>query len=136
MSQSAEEPQTQELASKPVLLVADDEEIIRNRLRDMGLMLGFQSYAAGDGVEAMELFTEINPDIVILDIYMPRMNGLTVMQRIKETRPECPVILITGFMHFEQLVKKSQIKPDGFITKPFNLNAVINSLLKLVLNRT
>lgn len=128
-------PTNEEQSPKPVLLIADDEEIIRARLKDMATMLGFQAHTAKDGVEAMQFFNQLHPDIVILDIYMPRMNGLAVMQRIKETSPDCPVILITGFMHFEQLVQKNQIKPDGFISKPFNLNTVINALLKLVLNR-
>jgi YesN/AraC family two-component response regulator len=130
-----EAPQVSEKTTKPILLIADDEEIIRARLADMGVMLGFKAYPAKDGVEALRIFQQMNPDIVILDIYMPRMNGLAVMQRIKEARPDCPVILITGFMHFEQLVHKNQIKPDGFISKPFNLNTVINALLKLVLNK-
>jgi two-component system response regulator HydG len=117
-----------------VLLIADDEEIIRNRLLEMSKMLGFKAYAAGDGVEAWDLYQQTRPNIVILDIYMPRMNGLAVMQKIKEVNPNCPVILITGFMHFEQLVQKSKIKPDGFITKPFTMNTVINAILKLVLD--
>ncbi len=117
-----------------VLLIADDEEIIRNRLIEMSKLLGFKAYAACDGVEAWELYQQTKPNIVILDIYMPRMNGLAVMQKIKEVHPNCPVILITGFMHFEQLVQKSKIKPDGFITKPFTMNTVINAILKLVLD--
>jgi CheY-like chemotaxis protein len=130
-----ESPQASEQTPKPILLIADDEEIIRARLADMGAMLGFNACAARDGAEALQIFQQMNPDIVILDIYMPRMNGLTVMQKIKETKPDCPVILITGFMHFEQLVHKNHIKPDGFISKPFNLNTVIVALLKLVLNK-
>lgn len=117
-----------------VLLIADDEEIIRNRLLEMSKLLGFKAFAACDGVEAWELYQQTRPNIVILDIYMPRMNGLAVMQKIKEVNPNCPVILITGFMHFEQLVQKSKIKPDGFITKPFTMNTVINAILKLVVD--
>jgi YesN/AraC family two-component response regulator len=135
MLQETQTPvQTQE--QKPILLIADDEEIIRVRLKEMSIMLGFEAYTAKDGAEAWELFLKHRPDVVILDIYMPRMNGLLVMQKIKETIATCPVILITGFMHFEQLVQKNEIKPDGFITKPFNLNTVINALLKLVVNNS
>jgi CheY-like chemotaxis protein len=130
-----ESPQVSELTAKPILLIADDEEIIRARLTDMGVMLGFKVYPARDGAEALQIFQQMSPDIAILDIYMPRMNGLAVMQRIKESKPDCPVILITGFLHFEQLVYKNKIKPDGFISKPFNLNTVVNALLKLVLNK-
>ncbi|RJP76611.1 MAG: response regulator [Candidatus Zixiibacteriota bacterium] len=119
---------------RPLLLVADDEEIIRTRLQEMSAMLGFEVRTAKDGGEAWEQFQAQRPDIVILDIYMPKINGLQLMQKIKNTEPTCPVILITGFMHFEQLVKSQPIKPDGFITKPFNINTIINALLKLVLD--
>lgn len=118
------------------LLIADDEDIIRSRLKDLGEKLGFKVYAAKDGMEGWETFKEIQPDLVVLDIYMPRMNGLLLMHKIKESCPECPVILITGFLHYEQLIQKDRIKPDGFIIKPFHLEKIANLMLELVDERT
>lgn len=117
------------------LLVVDDEEIIRERLKELGEKLGFKVRTAKDGVEAWDCFKEKQPDLVILDIYMPRMNGLLVLHKIKEVNPECPVILITGFLHYEQLVQKDRIKPDGFIIKPFHLEKIANLMLELVEKR-
>ena len=114
------------------LLVVDDEEIIRNRLKELGENLGFNVRTAKDGVEAWESFKDKEPDLVILDIYMPRMNGLLVLHKIKECNPECPVILITGFLHYEQLIQKDRVKPDGFIIKPFHLEKIANLMLELV----
>ena len=116
----------------PTLLVADDEEIIRNRLKDLGEKLGFTVYTAKDGMEGWETFKEKQPDLVVLDIYMPRMNGLLLLHKIKEFCPERPVILITGFLHYEQLIQKDRIKPDGFIIKPFHLEKIANLMLELV----
>jgi YesN/AraC family two-component response regulator len=117
------------------VLIADDEEIIRNRLMELGEKLGFEVYTAQDGVEGWDVFRETNPDLAILDIYMPRMNGLLLMHKVKELAPEVPVILITGFLHYEQLIQKDRIKPDGFIIKPFHLEKIANLMLELVETR-
>jgi len=113
------------------LLVVDDEELIRNRLKDLGEKLGFTVVTAADGVAGWDLFRDVKPDIAVLDIYMPKMNGLLLMHKIKENYPEVPVILITGFLHYEQLIEKDRIKPDGFIIKPFHLEKIANLILEL-----
>jgi len=118
------------------LLLADDEQIIRGRLLQLGEKLGFSVEAAVDGLEAWEAFKREMPDLVILDIYMPRMNGLQVLHNIKESYPDCPVILITGFLQYEQLIQKDRVKPDGFIIKPFHLEKIANLMLQLVEART
>ncbi|MCX6639554.1 MAG: response regulator [bacterium] len=118
------------------LLVVDDEEIIRVRLKELGEKLGFSVAIASDGVEGWELFKAHQPQLAVLDIYMPRMNGLLLMRKIKEADPNCPVILVTGFLHYEQLIQRDQVKPDGFIIKPFHLEKIANLMLELVERRT
>ncbi|MBU0517742.1 response regulator [bacterium] len=113
------------------LLIVDDEEIIRTRLQELGEKLGFTVFTAADGVAGWDLFRDVKPDIAVLDIYMPKMNGLLLMHKIKENFPESPVILITGFLHYEQLIEKDRIKPDGFIIKPFHLEKIANLILEL-----
>jgi len=119
-------------AERHKLLVADDEAIIRTRLKELGENLGFSVVTAADGVEAWQAFLTEQPDLVILDIYMPRMNGLVVLSKIKGAVPECPVILITGFLNYEQLVNVSSVKPDGCIIKPLNSMKTGALMLKLV----
>lgn len=118
------------------LLVVDDEDIIRKRLRELGEKLGFTVHTANDGAEGWDKYKEVQPDLAILDIYMPRMNGLLLMHKIKEINPECPVILITGFLHYEQLIQRDRIKPEGFIIKPFHLEKIANLILELVDKKT
>ncbi len=120
---------------KVKLLIADDEDIICNRLKELGEKLGFSVHVAKNGVEGWDLFREVHPDIAVLDIYMPRMNGLLLMHKIKTSKHKCPVILITGFLHYEQLIQKDRIKPDGFIIKPFHLEKIANLLLEVVENK-
>ncbi|MBU0517741.1 response regulator [bacterium] len=116
------------------ILIADDEEVIRESLRRMGEMLGFEVHTAVDGNDAWETFMAIWPDFAILDIYMPKVNGLVLLNRIKDVNAQCQVILITGYMHFKQLSKQSPMKPDGFITKPFSLEDIVARIFKLMPN--
>jgi len=122
--------------ARPRILVADDEPVIRQRLQELGENLGFQTQAARDGMEAWEMYQDGRPDLAILDIYMPRMNGLTVLARIKESDPEVPVIIITGFMHYEQLIMSGGgIRPDGCIIKPMNSTQTAQLILNLARKR-
>ncbi len=130
------EPEMDKMEEARTLLIVDDEEIIRNRLKELGEKLGFTVYTAADGMEGWEMFRQVLPDLAILDIYMPKMNGLLLMHKIKENFPECAVILITGFLHYEQLIQKDRIKPDGFIIKPFHLEKIANLILDLVEDHT
>ncbi len=66
---------------------------------------------------------------------MPRMNGLLVLSKIKGVSPEFPVILITGFLNYEQLVNVSTVKPDGCIVKPLNMGKISELMIRMVENR-
>lgn len=114
------------------LLIADDEPTIRQKICELGEKLGFRVSTACSGSEALEKFKNFNPHLVILDIYMPHGNGLETMIKIKEITPRCPIILITGFLHYEQLIEQGSVKPDGFIIKPFHIGKVADLMLRLV----
>jgi len=116
---------------KAKLLVVDDESSIRRHLQTLAESLGFEVCAASDGVEGWQAFLTERPDLVILDIYMPRMNGLALLSKIKADAPECPVVLITGFLNYEQLIKAGGDKPDGCIIKPLNLKKTGDLLVRL-----
>ncbi|MFH1863211.1 MAG: response regulator [bacterium] len=108
------------------LLIADDEEVIRIRLKEFGERLGLQVSTARDGIEACQIFEAEQPGLVFLDIYMPRMNGLIALREMKKTNPQSTIVLMTGFMHYKQLIEKEDIKPDGFLSKPFNFENLAN----------
>ncbi|TKJ42529.1 hypothetical protein CEE37_02245 [candidate division LCP-89 bacterium B3_LCP] len=117
------------------LLVADDEPVIQQSLKKVGELLGLEVVTVGDGQEAWDSFGTEMPDLVITDIYMPKMNGLTLLNKIKEGRPDCPVILITGYTHYQQLTRNDnglKFNPDGFMTKPFELKKVVQEIVKLI----
>ncbi|MBU1706691.1 response regulator [bacterium] len=103
------------------VLVVDDEAIARNLLHRVNDYFGFETIEAEDGQEGWKLFQEIEPDIVISDIYMPNMNGIQLLSCIKRSNSDSKVILITGFPNYRSMVKTSPYPPDGFLEKPFKI---------------
>lgn len=108
------------------ILIVDDEPEIREVV---GMMLsehGYRIRAAADGVEALEIIKEKAPDLILLDMNMPRMGGVVFYHNIANTydgSPRYPVLVITGRTTLEQLFK--DFKVDGFISKPFNFDDLL-----------
>ena len=86
---------------KKILLV-DDEESIHLLYREELEEDGYEVHSALSGTEALEMFQNIGPDLVILDINMPDMNGIEVLRKMKEALPKLPVILSTAYHEFKQ----------------------------------
>ena len=117
---------------KPLVLVVDDEPGI---LRLINLVLsnnGFRVEVAENGAEALHVAEHRRPDLIILDLRMPEMDGLEVMRRIRE-RMTTPVILLTGQSMNESKVAGLESGADDYIVKPFNpreLNARVKAVLR------
>jgi two-component system KDP operon response regulator KdpE len=121
------------MGGKPLVLVVDDEPGI---LRLIDLVLsnnGFRVIVAENGVEALHLAEQRRPDMVLLDIKMPEMNGMEVMRRIRE-RISTPVILLTGQTQDESKVLGLESGADDYIVKPFNPNE-LSARVRAVLRR-
>ena len=86
---------------KKILLV-DDEKSIHLLYREELEEEGYEVHSAMDGDEALEKFSSISPDLVILDINMPGMNGIVVLRRMKELNPALPVILSSAYHEYKQ----------------------------------
>ncbi len=108
------------------ILIVDDEPEIREV---MGMMLsehGYRIRSAADGVEALELIKQKAPDLILLDMNMPRMGGVVFYHNIANSydgSPKYPVLVITGRAALEQVFKDFKI--DGFIGKPFNFEDLL-----------
>ncbi|MDK9699542.1 MAG: response regulator [bacterium] len=110
-----------------VLIVDDEVEIVR-LLSEIISTVGWEAVGARDGLDAYELFKREKFDLIITDIYMPRMNGLELLAKVKKDKVEMPVMLITGYSHFKQLLQSLRYKPDGFLQKPFDVSELILSI--------
>jgi len=117
----------QEEAMKKILLV-DDEESIHLLYREELEEEGYEVHSALSGGEALERFEGIAPDLVILDINMPDMNGIEVLRKLKERRPELPVILSTAYHEYKQDL--AAWASDDYIVKSADLRDLKAAVLR------
>jgi signal transduction histidine kinase len=108
---------------KKILLV-DDEKDIRDVLRLPLMDLGFEVLDAENGEDALNVFRNLKPPMVVTDIKMPGMDGLELLQKIKREDPETEVIMITGHGDMDLAVKSLKFDATDFITKPINVDVL------------
>jgi response regulator NasT len=100
------------------ILIADDEAVIRMGLRKMLERMGHRVVgAARDGVEAVELARRTKPDLVILDIKMPRLDGLQAAETIASERP-VPILILTAYSDRELVERAATLAVHGYLVKP------------------
>ncbi len=125
-----------EFSRSPNVLIADDDWFIRDVLENYLTNAGCRVRACADGIQAWESIQEERPDMVLLDIRMPRMDGLTVCKRLKNDVQTqfIPVIIVTALDAQDEELKAIEAGADDFITKPFSsviLLTRVRSLLRL-----
>ncbi len=107
---------------KNKILVVDDEHLIRWSLEQNLKKQGYEVNTAGSGEDALRLLQEEAPDLVLLDVQLPGMNGMEVLERIKELDEEVIVIMVTALGVLETAVKAMRLGAYDYINKPFNLD--------------
>ena len=116
------------------VLVADDDKNICELLRLYLVKEGFQVVLAGDGEEALARFSAENPDIILLDVMMPRLDGWQVCREIRK-KSECPIIMITAKGETLDKVLGLELGADDYVVKPFETKEIV-ARIKAVLRRT
>jgi DNA-binding response OmpR family regulator len=106
------------------ILIADDNHDITDILSTYSRMEGFEPVVAGDGEEAIRLFTQYNPDVVLLDVMMPKEDGYEVCRKIR-SKSNVPVILITARGEDFDKIMGLDIGADDYIVKPFSPREVM-----------
>jgi len=114
---------------KSILLV-DDEEGIRKVLGIALADLGYTVHPAENGVDALDIFKDVQPSIVLTDIKMPEMDGIELLRRLKKLSPDTEVIMITGHGDIDLAIKSVKYEATDFVTKPIN-----DEVLEIALNR-
>lgn len=115
------------------VLIVDDEP---DTLELVKLVLesgGFETMLAASGMEALAQIDRTRPDLVLLDIMMPDMDGWDVFRKIKEKDSRIPIAILTAkAQNIDRLLGLHVLKADDYITKPFGKNELINKVRKLV----
>ena len=110
------------------ILVIDDEKNIRQSLEGILTDEGFDVQTESSGARALEKVDEVMPDVVLLDIWMPEMDGLETLVKIKESYPHLQVIMMSGHGTIETAVKATKLGAYDFIEKPLSLEKVLLSV--------
>ena len=108
------------MATERVLLIEDDPSIVAGLEINLSLE-GYAVVAANDGETGLRVFEEERPDVVLLDLMLPGVNGLEVLRRLRRTDPEIPVLILSALGDEADRVLGLQLGADDYITKPFSL---------------
>ncbi len=113
---------------KKKILIVDDEHLIRWSFSKKLETWGYQTETASNGKEAIALVNNFNPDLVLLDLNLPDVNGIQLLKEVKNLFPSIPVIIITAYGTIEQAVQAIKEGAYDFITKPVNYENLQNTI--------
>lgn len=111
--------------AEPVVLIVDDEGSIRQSLSDIFRDEGYYVLTSSSGEEAVELVKEHNPDLILLDIWLPGIDGIQTLEEIKGLKPDIPIIMISGHGNIELAVRATKMGAYDFLEKPLSLERVL-----------
>ena len=119
---------------KSKILIVEDEPAMVAGLRDNFEYEGYEVISAEDGVSGLDKALSDNPDLVVLDVMMPRMSGLDVCKQLKAKRPSVPIIMLTARGQEIDKVVGLELGADDYVTKPFSVRELM-ARVKAVLRR-
>lgn len=117
---------------KGKILIVDDQFGIRVLLQELFQKEGYQTFQAADGKKALEIVTHQNPDIVLLDIKIPGMDGIEILKQIKAKDVNCRVLIMTAYGELDLIQEALDLGGVAYIAKPFDimeLRDVINKMM-------
>ncbi len=122
------------MSNNPKILIADDEQFVTDFLKDLLAASGFQALAAVNGKEAINAVSSEHPDLILLDITMPDMDGFEVCKamRGKAENSSMPIIMLTGDANESAIVQALEHGADDYITKPFKNDELIEKIRHLL----
>ena len=115
---------TQKPANSYTLLIADDEPNIRRVLEALFAKEGYNVLTAENGRKAMEFATSQQIDVLISDLIMPDINGVELLQKVKQLHPHCSAVIVTAYGSIKSAVEAMRLGAFNYLTKPFDIDEV------------
>lgn len=123
------------MSTQPRILIVDDEPNIRDLLSKSLRFAGFAIRAVGSGAAAISAVLEEEPDLMILDVMLPDMNGFSVTKRLRESGFTAPILFLTAKDDTQDKVTGLTVGGDDYVTKPFSLDEIV-ARIRAILRRT
>ena len=115
------------------ILISDDAAFMRMMIKDILTKNGYNVVGeAENGARAVEKYNELHPDLVLMDITMPEMDGIQALKKIKESDPSALVIMCSAMGQQAMVIESIQAGAKDFIVKPFQADRVIEAVKKVV----
>ena len=120
---------------KARVLLVDDDPILRTQIKHLASKFVSEIQLAADGVEGLECWRQWRPDVIVTDVFMPRMNGLQMSEAIKQEDPDAQIIVITADRDSESLRRALLIGVERYISKPVDMHLLADAIAKCLRDR-
>ncbi|MFS0645501.1 response regulator [Siminovitchia sp. 179-K 8D1 HS] len=117
---------------KQKVLIVDDQFGIRTLLNEVLQKEGYQIYQAANGHQALHMMKQHAPDLVLLDIKIPGMDGLEILKKMKEMNQDIRVIIMTAYGELDMIEKTKQLGALAHFSKPFDIEEIRNAVKQYV----
>jgi two-component system chemotaxis response regulator CheY len=115
------------------ILIVDDASFMRMMIKDILTRNGFEVVGeAENGVQAVDKYKELNPDLVTMDITMPEMDGISAVKAIKKVNPQAKIVMCSAMGQQAMVIESIQAGAKDFIVKPFQPSRVIEAVSKVL----
>jgi two-component system, response regulator, stage 0 sporulation protein F len=117
---------------KGKVLIVDDQFGIRILLNEVLQKAGYQTFQAANGVQALEIVNKHSPDLVLLDMKIPGMDGIEILKRMKVIEPDIRVIIMTAYGELDMIQEAKDLGALTHFAKPFDIDDIRNAVAKYV----
>ncbi|MCM3726722.1 two-component system response regulator (stage 0 sporulation protein F) [Neobacillus bataviensis] len=121
---------------KEKILIVDDQFGIRILLNEVFQKEGYQTFQAANGVQALEIVTNHQPDLVLLDMKIPGMDGIEILKRMKVIEPEIRVIIMTAYGELDMIQEAKDLGALTHFAKPFDIDDIRAAVRKHIPQKT
>jgi len=116
----------------PKVLIVDDAQFMRLRCSRLLTENGYETVEAQNGVQAVDMYQKEQPDVVLMDITMPEMDGLTALRKIKELDPNARIAMLTALGQQGIVLEAIKAGARDFVVKPFEAERVLSAVQRIL----